>query len=368
MYLPYALRLLCGASVCVTAWMVSTVVWAQQPPGMDNTLPEPVMTEPLAIPQAQDEFGEGQGQVVSSIQSEWRGSLMFDDKRAENLMALYRAYLIAQQRAAYPDAKSDEEIPLDVEMLLKNAENAGNGEEVPEEILNFSLNSILYDSPTEWSIWVNGRRYSRKAAMEGFTVGRSNLKVLKANRYQVTYVWTPIQASLKHTLGRWEEKQRLGDLVESPKVAKNQKVDFDLQNKNVTISMRPNQTFVSTFMSVMEGINRMPASAENGENEVNPNNGRAATSDNIPIPPSNRAFVPPSNPGIPEQPYPEPQQPLTPLQENIDAEQPISAQGYQQNNRRGVETSIETPTGSGMPNGDSSGLDSLIPMVLQAAP
>lgn len=261
---PCRFRLFWGVSSLTLALMTS-VAFAQAEPSAGTEIQE--------IPEMLDSTSE-QAEDISVVAasedetlidltpatSEWAGSLMFDDEKVKNLLAVYRAYLMGQRQ----DVTSDEAEGLDVEALLNQMDVPEEAKETPEEVLKFSLNSIVYENANDWSIWVNGVRYGRKQAMEGFILDRSTLKVIDANDKSITYIWTPKAESFDRVQTRWEEKEQLGNLVENPKEALKQHVVFDKEAKTVTITMRPNQTFISQFMSVMEGRDapRQPATAD----------------------------------------------------------------------------------------------------------
>ena len=182
-----------------------------------------------------------------SDDAEWSGTLMFDAERVAKLNELYQQYLIAQSRNVKPGTKAGPGL----EERIKKA--IGKEKEIPEEVLQFALDSIMYYTDADWSIWVNGQRYFRDEAMEGFTVGKSQLAVTEANEKEVNFIWTPISESFDKVHKRWDDKQLLSKAGPSPQLALNERVEFDPTAQTVTILMRPNQTFVSNFMSVLEG-------------------------------------------------------------------------------------------------------------------
>lgn len=202
-----------------------------------------------------------------SAGAEWQGSLMFDQKEIDDLLAIYRAY---QESVARRQGQEQERPSGDDDVARRTLETlAGIGLEeekvaVDPEIFTFSLNSILYNSPSDWSIWVNGKRYSRKEALEGFTVGTSAVKVSRVGKDRITYVWTPQPRSLGTVQGRWEDKQKQKDSIgKSHQAAAGEQVN--LQDENVTVTLRPNQTFFSEYMTVMEGGLTRRAPSRSGE-------------------------------------------------------------------------------------------------------
>ncbi|MCH2546093.1 MAG: hypothetical protein MK052_00580 [Alphaproteobacteria bacterium] len=215
--------------------------------------------------------GQTLGRAASSTEEEkygWEGSLMFDDERMNNLLKIYRAYQ-NKKRVDAPVTADVKEDGLQLPVLMQNA----SGEEpIPEEVLKFSLNSIVYDTVSKWSVWINGQKYNQKQATEGFSIDRSNLKVVDANRQSVTFLWEPIEQSFPQVRQRWEEKQTLSALGKNTQEAQNERVVFDDTARTVVITLRPNQTFVSQFMTVMEGVDTIRPMKQ------------SVSEDNIPIP------------------------------------------------------------------------------------
>lgn len=225
-------------------------------------------TMPAVVPTPIPEVGENaiadtqnpvpeQQPVESQADDEaWRGSLMFDDEKVKNLLAIYRAYLLRQQQEG---PRVDDEAAtsgIDVGDIIGGLPGGEKPKEIAEEVLKFSLHSIVYDSPTQWSMWVNGQRFSRKQAEEGFTIDNSQLRVLQANNREVTYLWMPIAESYNLVRQRWEDKQNRGNIFTDTQVAQNERVEFDEDGRTITVTLRPNQTFVSQYMSVMEGVDK----------------------------------------------------------------------------------------------------------------
>lgn len=200
----------------------------------------------------------------------WDESLMFPEKDVSDLMAIYRAYLdsLAAKRGESPVTAQDEDV---AKKTLERLAGISEPEDIDEEIYKLSLNSILYNNPRDWSIWVNGKRHSRKEAMEGFTIGTSNIEVTAVRKGQITYVWTPQPQSFDLVQERWDEKQqRKNAKVENSQIASGEQVSIDAIGQIITVTMRPNQTFYSEYMSVMEGSAPVRAPVATGGVEANP--------------------------------------------------------------------------------------------------
>lgn len=221
-------------------------VQAQEPPEEIQLPPElevPLLgAEGEALPEAEVTLDDVE--LTSAMGSSWEGTLMFSEKDVNDLLAVYRSYQMGETNVVEGEERR-------IEDFLRPQEE----EDVPEEILQLSLASIIYHTDADWTIWVNGKRYYRDIAMEGFTVGdrQSQVKVMDVTPTSVSFIWEPIPASFSKVAQRWQEKQRFSDHAQSPQVAKNEQIDFNDENRTVAVTLRPNQTFVSRFMSVMEG-------------------------------------------------------------------------------------------------------------------
>lgn len=185
---------------------------------------------------------------------DWQGSLMFPVKRVEDLLAIYRAYLEKMQNEGEDASLTGDESDI-AERTLRILTGTQEGEPA-EETLSFSLNSILYDGAENWSIWVNGKRYNREQAMEGVVVDNSAIRVVAASEHSITYEWLLNPQIFSFTEERWNARPDDEVLANSPNVAKNSKVELDKEGRKVRVTLRPNQTFLSQHMVVVEGRRR----------------------------------------------------------------------------------------------------------------
>lgn len=199
----------------------------------------------------------------------WTGSLMFDDEKVKNLLAIYRAYLLSKQQEGPKGADGQTAASqVNVGDIIGKLTGDEKPKEIVEEVLKISLNSIVFDSATQWSMWVNGQRFSRKVAEEGFTLDNSQLRVLQANNREVTYLWVPMTDSYNLVRQRWEDKKNRGNIFTNTQAAQNERVEFNEEARTVSFTLRPNQTFVSQFMSVMEGADKIRSTQAAAEESV----------------------------------------------------------------------------------------------------
>lgn len=188
-------------------------------------------------------------------------SLMFPQQRVDDLMLIYDAYMqkLANQEANAPQVAT--ETGTDVDDIIRVLQGEGN-DDINPEIFNFSLNSILYDAPDRWSIWINGRRYNRKDTidqLEGgpkpIVVGRSAVEITNVSQYSLTFRWLVQDLSEALVMQRWQARQANKDIENDPLLAQNAKVQLNEEEGYFYVTLRPNQTFSSQYMTVMEGNN-----------------------------------------------------------------------------------------------------------------
>lgn len=218
----------------------------------------------VSSPQADGSIIEVQPNAPTSVipHVTWQGTLMFRPTKVENLLTLYKAY--QNSRSKQTAKTQQDEAGVDVSELLEQIEGQPTAAEVPEEVLNVTLNSILYYNPKDWSIWLNGVRYFRDDALSGMVLDRSTLRVLSASEREINLLWVPLPTSQGKVQQYWQEKRQLAeakDAAPSPFIAKDERIWLDEQS-NVHITLKPHQTFVSQLMSVLEGVNIESAIAQ----------------------------------------------------------------------------------------------------------
>lgn len=217
-------------------------------------------------------------------------TLMFDPQKVQDLMAVYRAYQKNRmnQQGETAGQASGEENDRVAEIISKLEGAFEKEKEIPEEVLTLSLNSIVYYSPNDWSLWLNGTRHARKDALEGFSVGNSKLKVLSASKQEAHLVWLPMQTTLPKIRERMDKKDDAALEPVSHLAAAEKLVKLDEKGSDVHIVLHPNQTFFSDTMSVREGKGVAVPKAESNASPGNlPASG--AMPGNIPPSPGNHA-------------------------------------------------------------------------------
>lgn len=197
------------------------------------------------------------GRVYSNY---WQGSMMFREKEINNLLAVYQHYKRNKDTAVPTPAQ-----PLPDESIadLLPPEPV---DPTQQEVLQFSVGSLIYQSPEAWSVWINGQRYSGEDLTEGFLIDESRLSVVSANEQEVTFLWIPNSVTFPILLERLDQKETLeAESGPSPQKAYNEELIVDEESQTVSITMHPNQTFISRFMSVFEGTNSIGLSSSLNE-------------------------------------------------------------------------------------------------------
>lgn len=112
---------------------------------------------------------------------------------------------------------------LEAEMLAK----------MPKESPAFFLNSIVYKSPDDWAVWVNGRKMDKETT-------DGDLSIARVGKKSVAFVWHT--EYLDFVAPDWSEA-----------VADRKGVTVDADGMTVRFTLQPNQTFVVRAMQIVEG-------------------------------------------------------------------------------------------------------------------
>ncbi len=237
---------------------------ASPPPAAEMDLPpEAPSEEEMPIAETTNITGNIYGSTPAAgrvYSNYWQGSMMFREKEINNLLAVYQHYKRNKDTAVPTPAQ-----PLPDESIadLLPPEPV---DPTQQEVLQFSVGSLIYQSPEAWSVWINGQRYSGEDLTEGFLIDESRLSVVSANEQEVTFLWIPNSVTFPILLERLEQKETLeAESGPSPQKAYNEELLVDEESQTVSITMHPNQTFISRFMSVFEGTNSTKLSSSLSE-------------------------------------------------------------------------------------------------------
>lgn len=113
----------------------------------------------------------------------------------------------------------------------------------------FYLSSILYRSPSDWTVWVGDKKITPHK-------NTTELQIIGLNANAATFTWTPVFAQ---TLAQ----RRAGKLFAPVDAVRNRLVTpqilkFDDATSTATFTLRPNQSFAAGYMAVFEGAIAAP--------------------------------------------------------------------------------------------------------------
>jgi hypothetical protein len=178
----------------------------------------------------------------------WEGSLMFTEQELYNLQRVIDAY--QQKLKGLPPsterALTGDKFVDDLIAKIMGEEPTPDGKSstdtprllLPTEAPAFHLGSILYVGPKDWRVWINGMQYTQDARY-----GAVEIQSVDAQR--VTMLWKA--KDLAYIAPNWGQSLKHLDSTSKGNITVNDK------DRTVTISLRPNQTFVSRIMRIVEG-------------------------------------------------------------------------------------------------------------------
>ncbi len=170
-------------------------------------------------------------------------SLMFSKSDMDVIVSfadLYdRGAMSDKKTEATPTGEKDDFMAL-LQSIKSQEPIIDSASPVPVLLPNVYLGSIVYYSPTQWSVWINGKKlpYSRNSPEGEFYVGY-------ISREEIELVWKP--SSLLDTPTLWKSLTDNGK-----KTLLNVRVDES--KGKIILRMRPNQTFLSRSLAIREGL------------------------------------------------------------------------------------------------------------------
>ena len=127
--------------------------------------------------------------------------------------------------------------------FANNSGNSGNNQVEENSVFgdtSFSvyLNSIMYISPTNWAVWMNGNKITN------LTNGSSDISVVAVSPLYVTFVWNV-------TSTQW-------DVINEKKLIPETKYKQENGLVHLYFTLSPNQTYLPVLNKVLEGnLNRI---------------------------------------------------------------------------------------------------------------
>lgn len=163
--------------------------------------------------------------------AEWSGSVMFSPQDYNSIKAALEFYkkAITQQS---PPTKSNESIPIP-------AAESGPSLAIP----SFYLNSIIYNNPNDWVIWLNNTKYI--STEKNF----HNLEVMYINKFKITLAYNI--TSLDNISLNW--KSQLIATEDGKFTTKDKNIIYDSSKQIIYFTLSPNQTFNLQELTITEG-------------------------------------------------------------------------------------------------------------------
>jgi hypothetical protein len=168
----------------------------------------------------------------TDVMDNWKTSLMFS---TGSIRSLTDAIAAARERKLRGDSG----------IAIPDGSGAAPPPRKPAEAPAFFLNTILYRSASEWVLWINGKKVTPKAPMDGLAVD-------VVSKTSVNFSWKT--DDLSYISPNWQEL-----------IKKNKGIIVEQDGKLVKFRLYPNQTFVSRAMEIIEGKGTSSSLTTEGE-------------------------------------------------------------------------------------------------------
>lgn len=107
---------------------------------------------------------------------------------------------------------------------------------------NFYLGSIMYFSPDQWAVWLNNKKYSKDKM-----INEVDLLGVQSDKVQMRWKVN----SLDVIVPDWRSKLVLGNAGNY--ISRDNAVSINNAGTEITFTLRPNQSFLSSKMKIVEG-------------------------------------------------------------------------------------------------------------------
>ncbi len=201
---------------------------------------------------------------------EWTHSLFYAPQDAKNLSEILELVAGGHNQEALTRAGGGEKLQDPIDAMMATSPAAADGKPkgqmvYPPEVPIFYLSSIVYNSEDDWSVWLNGTRFSadRPVAPQG------GIEVLSVTRDSAKFSWSPIQFS------KVQEKFDGAELKATPhdRLPLQDRVTVNAEAKRIDFTLMPNQSFFTLTPSISQGlpfrdpasISQMPSSMRLGK-------------------------------------------------------------------------------------------------------
>jgi hypothetical protein len=125
-----------------------------------------------------------------------------------------------------------------IDTNFNQEENIQEQQVVKRNAINFYLNSIIYYTANNWSIWINGNKINRES-------NNTDLELLTISEKEVKFKWTTGYDKFVETLSR---------IIDDGEIPKDIYVEITDNIAIVIFSLKPNQSFrLGTSLNIIEG-------------------------------------------------------------------------------------------------------------------
>lgn len=165
-------------------------------------------------------------------------SLMFSEKDMYSLVIPSLALFDKVGNQAEKNSNNQTTATDDLTGLLESLKGKGETKEAaPPPLPNIYLGSIVYYSDANWSIWLNGKKITN-----AYNSVTNPLYVQSISRSQVELVWRPASMIALNKAINERKNASLDHLI------------VDNTKGLITVTLKPNQTFVPSLLVVLEGL------------------------------------------------------------------------------------------------------------------
>lgn len=190
---------------------------------------------------------ESKARAIQSGKLAWKASLMFSLRDIKNLE---RVLMARDQAEKYGPEASDQTTPNVndfVNKLLQDLETtkAGNSTPTPARPLPtsapaFYLSSIVWVDSDNWSVWINGIRYSPDKPAQ-------NITITQVTPERISFTWQ--SEDLDYISPNWQSSLPIKD----SKQGSDSTLSIDASTRTVWAILEPNQTLITRSMRIVEG-------------------------------------------------------------------------------------------------------------------
>lgn len=167
-------------------------------------------------------------------------SIMFPHSDLESiLLPALALYDKAEQQASHATAGESNKKD-DLTNLLLSLSSQTSEQEKPRSLPHLYLGSIMYYGPSNWAIWINGKKIISRLNNESSVIHVKNI-----SRSEVAFTWKP--GALQDIPQLWSKLQAHPETLPS-------NVTVDPDHGIITLVMHPNQTFIPQKLTISEGL------------------------------------------------------------------------------------------------------------------